>query len=145
MTNKTIVEQTRCLRLNAGLPKSFWIETVNIDCYLINRSAHANLDGKIAKEVWIGEDYFGLRVFGRPAYVHVFSDQRSKLDPKSRKCVFLGYVKGVKGYKYRSTKTKKMVISRDAVFNKALMLKAAPDEVKLSSGEGNNKSQVVQV
>lgn len=68
-------------------------------CYVINRSPRAALDGKVAEEVWTGNDvdYSGLRVFGFPAYVHVSSDLRSKLDPKSRKCIFVGYVKDVKG------------------------------------------------
>ena len=53
------------------------------------------LDEKVAEEMWTGNevDYFGLRVFGCPAYVHIPSEKGSKLDPKFRQCVFLGYEK----------------------------------------------------
>ena len=67
-------------------------------CYLINRSSRAALDGKVTEEVWTGNkvNYSGLRIFGCPANVHIPSEEWSKLDPKSRQCVFLGYGKGLK-------------------------------------------------
>ena len=62
-------------------------------CYLINRSPRAELDEKVAEEVWTGNevDYSGLRVFGCPTYAHITRDERLKLDAKSRQCIFLGY------------------------------------------------------
>ncbi|KAL0415707.1 UNVERIFIED_CONTAM: Retrovirus-related Pol polyprotein from transposon TNT 1-94 [Sesamum latifolium] len=100
--NMSLTERARCLRLNAGLPKSFWAEAVSMACYLINRSPRASLGGKVAEEVWTSNpvDFDHLRIFGCPAYVHVPSDERSKLDPKSKQCIFLGYKKGVKSYKF---------------------------------------------
>ena len=84
--NRTIAERARCLILNIGLEKKFWVEAVNMACYLINRSPRATLDGKVAKEVWTSNlvDYSGLRVFGCLAYVHIPNEERSKLDVKSR-------------------------------------------------------------
>ena len=75
------------MRLNARLPKVFWAETVN-----------SAIDFKILEEVWSGRpvDYLSLKIFGCLAYVHVQSGEHSKLDSKSRKCVFLGFEKGVK-------------------------------------------------
>ncbi|KAL0440958.1 UNVERIFIED_CONTAM: Retrovirus-related Pol polyprotein from transposon TNT 1-94 [Sesamum radiatum] len=48
--NMSLTEMARCLRLNAGLPKSCWAEAVSMTCYLINRSLRASLGGKIAEE-----------------------------------------------------------------------------------------------
>ena len=95
--NRSITERARCLRLNAGLAKIFWADAVTMACYLINRSPKAALDGKVAEEVWTGNevDYSSFRVFGCPAYMHIPSEERSKLDPESRQCVFLRYGKGV--------------------------------------------------
>ncbi|KAK4397893.1 hypothetical protein Sango_1264800 [Sesamum angolense] len=89
--NKSLTERARCLRLKARLPKSIWAKAVSIACYLINRSPRASLGGKVTKEVWIDNpgDFDHLRVFGCSAYVHVPSDERSKLDPKSKHCIFL--------------------------------------------------------
>ena len=116
--NISITERARCLRLNAGLPKCFWAEAVSMACYLINRSPRASLGGKVTEEVWKGKpiDLGNLKIFGCPTNVHISSDERSKLNPKSKKCIFIGYVKGVKGYKFWDPVAKKMVISRDAIF-----------------------------
>ena len=84
--NRTIAEKARCLRLNAKLAKNFWAKAVSMACFLINRSPRVALDGKIAEDVWTNNaiDYSNLRVFRCPAYVHVSSEERSKLDTKSR-------------------------------------------------------------
>ncbi|KAL4292152.1 hypothetical protein GQ457_14G024210 [Hibiscus cannabinus] len=129
--NRSLNERARCLRLNAGLPKCFWAEVVSMTCYLINRSPRASLGGKVAEEVWSGNvvDFSNLRIFGCPTYVHVPSDERSKLDAKSKKCIFLGYKKGVKGYKFWDPVAKKMVISRDAIFDEQSMLQQKQDKM----------------
>jgi hypothetical protein len=109
--------------LNARLAKIFWADAVSMSCYLINRSPRAALDGKVAEEVWTCNevDYSGLRVFGCPAYVHIPSEERSKLDPKFRQSVFVGYVKG---YKFWDSTANKAVISRDVIFDENFMLKS---------------------
>jgi hypothetical protein len=125
MMNRSITEKARCLKLNVGLAKILWADAVSLACYLINKSPRIALDGKVAKEVWIGNevDYSGLRV-GCLAYVHIPSEERSKLDPKSRQCIFLRYGKGVKGYKFWDPTANKAMISRDVVFDENFMLKS---------------------
>ena len=75
-----------CFRLNARLTKNFWENVVSMTYFLINRSPRVALDGKVADEVWTGNvvDYSDLRVFKCQAYMHVSSEERSKLEPKSR-------------------------------------------------------------
>ena len=145
--NRTIAKRARCLRLNAGLAKNFWAEAVNMACFLINRSPRARLDGRVSEEVWTGSevDYSSLRVFGCPAYVHVSSDERSKLDAKSKQCVFLGYQKGVKGFKLWDPKANKIVISRDVVFDEKAMLQHTQEEQKQVLKNCSTNENVVQV
>jgi hypothetical protein len=52
-------------------------------------------------EMWTGKptDYSRLHTFGSPVYMMYNTQEVSKLDLKSRKFVFLGYVDGVKGYR----------------------------------------------
>jgi hypothetical protein len=40
-----------------------------------------------------------LMVFGCDVYVHIPKENRSKLDKKAEKCIFIGYKYGLKGYK----------------------------------------------
>uniref|UniRef100_A0A2N9EK90 CCHC-type domain-containing protein n=1 Tax=Fagus sylvatica TaxID=28930 RepID=A0A2N9EK90_FAGSY len=136
----TITETARCLRLNAELPKIFWAEAVDMACYIINRSPRVALDGKVAEEVWTGQevDYSFMRIFGCPAYVHISGEDRSKLDPKSKKCIFLGFKKGVKGYKLWDPVAQKVVISRDVVFDEKSMTKAFKEEKSQAAESSNN-------
>jgi len=94
--NISIVERARCLRLNAGLAKTFWVDAVSMACYLINKSPRASLGGKLAEEAWTGieVDYFGLRVFGCPASVHVASEEISNLTRSLDNVSFLDMRKG---------------------------------------------------
>jgi hypothetical protein len=87
-------------------------------CYLVNRSPSSALDDKTPHEVWSGKkpSLQHLRVFGCDAYVHVPKENRSKMDKKAEKCIFIGYKDGVKGYKLWNPETKKIVYSRDVVF-----------------------------
>ena len=68
--------------------------------------------------MWIGKfpDYSKLKVFGCAAYAH---QTEGKLEPKSVKCVFLGYPDGVKGYRLwlKENNGFKVIISRDVIFN----------------------------
>lgn len=57
-----------------------------------------------------------LRVFGYICYVHILDSQRSKLDAKARKCIFVGYDERKKGWKCMDPKTHRFVISRDVIF-----------------------------
>ncbi|KAK3033721.1 hypothetical protein RJ639_034496 [Escallonia herrerae] len=90
--NRTLLERARCMRLNADLSKSFWAEVVNTTCYLINRSPSSAINHRVPEEEWSDKQvsFSAMRIFGCPAYVHLHSEERSKLDPKSKECIFLG-------------------------------------------------------
>ena len=103
--------------LSAKLPKSFLGEAVNTVAYLINRSPSIALGFKVPKEIWSGRkpDLKHLRVFGCVAYAHV---SQGKLDARAKKCMFIGYPNGVKGYKlwYKEGHISRVMISRDVTF-----------------------------
>ena len=97
--NRTLVEKVRCMLSNTKLPKNFWAEALAYACYLVNRLPSSAIGGKTPLEAWSGKaaaDYDLLRVFGCPAYYHVKDD---KLDPRAKKGVFVGFKKGIKGFK----------------------------------------------
>src|SRR6266498_3007691 len=119
--NRTIISKARCMLSNAGLHRYFWAEASFTACYLINQSPSIAIDKKTPIEVWSSSpaDYSQLRVFGYTAYAHV---DNGKLEPRAIKCIFLGYKSGVKGYKLWNPQTKKVVISRNIIFNESVML-----------------------
>ena len=123
--NRTLNERARSMRIHAGLPKMFWAEAVNTAAYLINRGPSIPLDGKIPKEVWSGKEVnlSHLRVFGCISYVHIDSAERSKLDAKSNKCVFVGYGDDEFGYQFWDYENRKIIRSRDVIFNENVMYK----------------------
>ncbi|KAH9670424.1 hypothetical protein KPL70_016984 [Citrus sinensis] len=116
--NRTLTERIRVMLKTAGLPNSFWAEAAKTACYIVNRSPSTAIGLKTAMEMWTGKpaDYSYLHAFGCPVYVMYNAQERTKLDPKSRICIFLGYADGVKGYRLWDPTAHKIVISRDVIF-----------------------------
>jgi len=85
-------------------------------------------------------DYDMLNVFGCPAYYHV-SD--GKLEPRARKIVYLGFKKGVKGYKIWDSEYQKIVLSRDVTFDESSMVKTLSSQ-QVESGRTKGISQRVE-
>ena len=48
--NRKIMECEKCMRLHVGLPLQFWVDTIDIVVYLINRGPSSYLDGGIPEE-----------------------------------------------------------------------------------------------
>ena len=99
--NRTIMERAQNMRLHAGLPLKMWAETVNTVVYLINRGPSNPLGCGILEEAWKGKkvSYSFLKTFGCEAFAHVDSENRTTLDAKSKKYVFVGY--GIDEFGYR--------------------------------------------
>ena len=60
------------------------------------------MEFKLPKEVWSGKEvmFSHLKVFGCVSYVHIDSDAYSKLDAKSKICLFIGYGDEKFGYRF---------------------------------------------
>jgi len=91
-------------------------------------------------EAWSGEppDYSGLKVFGSLTFAHV---KQGKLDARVVKCLFIGYLEGVKGYKLWKLKSgeTRCIISRDVTFDESRMTMLSKEEKhNNSSSESTN-------
>ncbi|KAK3023698.1 hypothetical protein RJ639_044308 [Escallonia herrerae] len=64
---------------------------------------------------------FRKQIFGCLAYAHV---NHGKLELKAKKCIFLGYTNGVKGYQLwcPDSESSRFLISRDVTFDESSML-----------------------
>ncbi|CAL9021276.1 unnamed protein product [Prunus brigantina] len=100
------------------LPKFFWGEALMTAIDLINLSPSAPLNGDVPNKFWSGKDvsYNHLKVFGGRAFVHIPKNERSKLDAKSKKCIFVGYGNEEFGYRLWDLVARKIIRSRDVVF-----------------------------
>ncbi|PHT90442.1 hypothetical protein T459_05555 [Capsicum annuum] len=58
-----------------------------------------------------------FRIFGCIAYAHIPDQKRKKLDDKREKSIFLGVSYQSKAYKLFNPNTKKILISRDVIFD----------------------------
>ena len=76
-----------------GLSDGFWAEALLTTVHIINMLPSRPLGLKILQETWTGSkpNYDKMRIFGCEAYALIPKDDRWKLEPRSRKCVFLGY------------------------------------------------------
>ena len=75
--------------------------------------------------------YAHLRVFGCEAYAHVPKELRQKLDPKSQKCIFIGYgTEGEMGYRLWNPESHKVIRSSHVIFNESKMHKKPIKEIE---------------
>ena len=130
--NKTLLERIRAMLEATNLDKTFWVEAVNTACYVVNRVPSMAIELKTPMEMWTGKpvNYTNLHIFGSLVYVMYNAQETTKLDPKSRKCLFLGYADGVKGYRLWDPTAHKVIINRDVIFA----------EDKLQSNEKDNST-----
>ena len=83
--NKTLNERARCMRIQLGLPKVFWANTISTTTYLINRGPSVPLDYQLPEEVWSrNEVNLPLKVFGCVSYILLDSNSRDQLDLKAK-------------------------------------------------------------
>ncbi|KAH9660160.1 hypothetical protein KPL70_024117 [Citrus sinensis] len=91
---------------------------------------HVTIELKTAMEMWTGKpaDYSYLHAFGCPVYVMYNAQERTKLDPKSRRCISLGYADEVKGYRLWDPTAHKIIISKDVIFVKDQLQRRDEDD-----------------
>ncbi|KAE8689989.1 cytochrome P450 71A9-like [Hibiscus syriacus] len=138
--NRTLNKRARSMRIHAGLPKFLWAEAINTATYIINCGPSVPLDGRIPEEVWSKKEInlSHLRVFGCISYVHIDSAERSKLDAKSNKCVFVGYDDDEFGYRFWDYENRKIIRSRYVIFNENMMNK---DRATIESSSSSTKAE----
>ena len=90
--NRTLLETSRSMMAHSKVPFEFWAEAMNTAVYLRNRSPTTALKGEAPFEKLFNRkpDVSNLRVFGCKSFMHIPDHQRTKLQRKSRMCIFIG-------------------------------------------------------
>ncbi|PNX73907.1 retrotransposon-related protein [Trifolium pratense] len=107
------MNMVRSMLAGKGVPKPFWPEALKWATYVMNRSPTLSVKDITPEEAWSGvkPSVHHFRIFGC-----IVDSQRTKLDSKSVKCVLLGLSEESKAYKLYDPEKKKIIISRDVVF-----------------------------
>ncbi|KAI5318138.1 hypothetical protein L3X38_037846 [Prunus dulcis] len=117
--NRTVIEMAKSMLHEKGMPYFLWTEAVHTTVYLLNRCPTKALNNITPFEAYSGRKpgIAHLKVFGSLCYVHVPTELRHKLEPKSTKGVFVGYATCEKGYRVFDPVSNKLLLSRDVTFD----------------------------
>ena len=99
---KHLLETARALLFQMHVPKHFWADAVSTTCFLINRMPSSVLNWATPyHQLFPNNLLFPIdpKVFRCTCFVRDVRPYISKLDPKSLKCIFVGYSRVQKGYK----------------------------------------------
>ena len=83
------------------------------------------MEFKLPEEVWSGKEvkFSHLKFFCCVSYVHIDFAAHSKLDAKSKICFFNGYGDQKFGYQFSNEQNRKIIRSRNVMFNEQIMYK----------------------
>ena len=117
--NRTLMEMARSILKHMYVPNYLWGEAIRHCTYLLNRIATRKLNDRTPYELYRGRkpNISHLRVFGCIGYAKVDSKHLKKLDDRLHMLVHLGTEPGSKVYRLLDPGTKKIVVSRDVVFD----------------------------
>ena len=120
--NRHILETARAIMFESKVPKYYWVDAVLTATFLINRMPSKPLSFKTPLEMLHEhfhlsylENKLPLKVFGCTCYVYI--SHSNKLDPRSVRCIFLGYSASQKGYKCFDPLSKRLYVTCDVNFH----------------------------
>jgi hypothetical protein len=127
-----------------GLSLHYWAEAINCANYIVNHTDTNALKNITLEEAWnkIKIDVSHFRVFRSVACVHIPGEKRKALQPKSEKCIFVGYFEDFKGYILLQPHSNEIIFRRDVKFDENL-LTCEPNLVFLPSSASNPSSVFV--
>ncbi|GKA72665.1 retrotransposon protein, putative, ty1-copia subclass [Tanacetum coccineum] len=123
--NQTLLDMVRSMMNLTTLPKSFWGYALESAARILNMISTKKVE-RTPYEIWHGKapKLSYLRVWGCEALVK--RDALDKLDPRSIKCIFVGYPKEIIGYYFYYPPENKIFISRNTeFFENSLILQEA--------------------
>ncbi|RDY07677.1 hypothetical protein CR513_08175, partial [Mucuna pruriens] len=122
--NRHLLQVARALLFQIFVPNVYWGETVLTTTYLINRLPTRVLNGISPIKHMLSLFHSSPLmlslpscVFGCVAFVHSYNLRHGKLDPRSVKCVFIGYPSNKKGFKCYHPPSRWLFVSMDVTFH----------------------------
>jgi hypothetical protein len=112
-----------CMIQSKGLSLKYWAEEINCANYIVNHTPTKALKNIKLKEARtkIKPYVSHFCVFGSIAWAHIPDEKRKSFQPKSEKCIFVGYSEDVKGYKLLQPHCNEIILRRDVKFDENLL------------------------
>jgi hypothetical protein len=122
--NRTLKEMANCMIQSKVLSLKYWVEEINCENYIVNRTPTKALKKMTLEEAWtkIKPNVSHIRVFGSIAWAHIPDDKRKALQPKSEKCIFVGYSEDVKVYRLLQPHCNEIILRRDVKFDEKILV-----------------------
>jgi hypothetical protein len=116
--NRTVMEMARSILKSMKVPGRFWGEAVRHSVHLLNRLPTKPMGYRTPFEAWSGRrpQLGHIRVFGCKAHVRPAKPHLKKLEDRSVPMVYLGVEEGSKAHRLYDPQTRRIVVSRDVVF-----------------------------
>ncbi|GJU37351.1 retrotransposon protein, putative, ty1-copia subclass [Tanacetum coccineum] len=116
--NRTLLDMVRSMMSQTTLPKSFWDYALETAARILNMVPTKKVE-KTPYEVWHGQapKLSYLKVWGCEALVKRDTlTKPDKLEPRSIKCIFVGYLKEIMSYSFYYPPENKVLVARNAEF-----------------------------
>ncbi|GJT30935.1 retrotransposon protein, putative, ty1-copia subclass [Tanacetum coccineum] len=144
--NRSLLEKVRSMMSQTTLPNSFWDYALETAACILDMVPTKKVD-KTPYEIWHGQapKLSYLKVWGCEALVkHDTLTKPDKLDPRSFRCIFVGYPKKTMGYSFYNPSENKVFVAQNAEFfeNDLIDQKASGsvDDLDLIQEEDTNPS-----
>lgn len=115
--HRYILQITRAIRFQAGIPIRFWGHCIQVVVDLINRLPSTVIENKTPYEKLYGIEQFvhHLKVIGYICYAKIIQ-QHDKLMPRSKPSIHMGYAHNQKGYLLYDMTDKIFFVNRNVIF-----------------------------
>ena len=115
--NRQLAEITCCLLKTSGMGPEWWVDTMQLANWIINRAPTRALEDTTPFEDWYQTepDLSRLHVFGSRAEVYI-EGHKAKLDPRTKTCIYLGPNYQGEGCRFYDPNTKRIIVSHSTTF-----------------------------
>jgi hypothetical protein len=96
----------------------FWADAILCALYVKNKCPSHAIKNKTPYEIWYDHipSVRHLIFFSSTYYALISKEQRSKIDARSQKCIFLGYSNTTNGYHLYDETNKNFILSKEVIF-----------------------------
>jgi len=118
-----ILNVGKALLFQSKLPSSYWSYAILHAVFLINRITNPIIQNQSPFQVLYNKlpDISSFKVFGCLCYASSLQVHRTKLHPRARKSIFLGYKSGYKGFTLLDMHSRDIFISRHVIFHEHIL------------------------